>query len=193
MSTITAPSREYTVDQLDAMSNAKQYELVDGQLEARTVSGLSSYVGCKAARLLMNHCERLNLGYVFGADYGYACFSDPKTLRRPDVSCILAERFSPEQLKTGYATIPPDLAVEVLSPNDLAHKIEHKINEYLQAGVRLIWVINPILQSVYIYRLDGTTTYMHAKDDLSGEDVIPGFQCRVHELFDIGAKKPLDV
>lgn len=187
MSTVTAPPREYSLDQLAAMANGKHYELVDGHLEGRTVSGLSSYIGGILVELLNSYCRPTRLAYVFPSDYGYACFADKKRLRRPDVSCVLTERLTFEQLEAGYATIPPDLAVEVLSPNDLAYKVAEKVDEYLKAGVRLIWVVDPIRQTVLLYRLDGSIGFLRAGDDLSGEDVLPGFHCLVADLFGVGA------
>lgn len=186
MSTITAsPPREYSLDQLDRMASGKHYELIDGYLEERTVSGLSSYVAGVLIELLNAHCRPSRLAYVFPSDYGYVCFGSKKRLRRPDVSCVLTERLTLEQLQIGYATIPPDLAVEVISPTDLAYKIAEKVDEYLKAGVRLIWVIEPVRQTVHLYRLDGSIAFLRAGDELSGEGVLPGFHCRVADLFGV--------
>lgn len=88
---------------------------------------------------------------------------------------------SEELLAAGYMPIAPDLAVEVLSPNDHAYEVDQKVDEYFGAGVRLIWIVNPEKRTVIIHRPDGTVTKLTAKDALDGEDVVPG--CPVHEFF----------
>jgi Uma2 family endonuclease len=71
----------------------------------------------------------------------------------------------------------------VISPNELYSEVEEKVDEYLAAGVRLVWVIDPPHRSVRIHRADGTVTDLHESDELSGEAVVPGFCCPVAELF----------
>jgi Uma2 family endonuclease len=73
--------------------------------------------------------------------------------------------------------------VEVISPGDLAHEVAEKIEDYRQAGVALIWVIEPELRIVDVYRMNGVNSRLREADELSGEDVLPGFICRVAELF----------
>ena len=70
-----------------------------------------------------------------------------------------------------------------MSPNDLASEISVKVEEYLEAGVPLVWVISPDAETVIIHRVDGSVTKLHLEDDLNGEDVLPEFRCQVSELF----------
>jgi Uma2 family endonuclease len=115
---------------------------------------------------------------------GYQCFpASPEKIRRPDVSFIAKERLSKDLLAHGYIYIAPDLAVEVLSPNDLAYEVDQKVDEYLSAGVRLIWIVNPEKRTVTIHRPSGTVTKLNDQDVVDGEDVLPGFRCPVHEFF----------
>ena len=104
-------------------------------------------------------------------------------MRRPDVSFIRKERLPEGPTSEGYIYIPPDLAVEVISPNDLAYEVDHKVVEYLDAGVALVWVINPEARTVRIHRRSGSLGWLREEDELSGEDVLPGFRCRVSKLF----------
>ena len=90
---------------------------------------------------------------------------------------------TPEVWEQGHVLIYPDLAVEVVSPNDLAYETQEKVEEYLRAEVPLIWVIYPQDHVVLVYRKDGSTARLCDGDELSGEDVVPGFSCRVHDLF----------
>lgn len=84
---------------------------------------------------------------------------------------------------TGHCRVTPDLAIEAVSPNDIAYAVEAKIEQWLAAGVRLVWVLYPDTQRLHVHRQDGTASKLRADDMLSGEDVVPGFQCRVAEIF----------
>jgi Uma2 family endonuclease len=86
-------------------------------------------------------------------------------------------------LPKGHVRIAPDLAVEVVSPRDLAPELDEKLEDYRKAGVRLVWVISPESRTVTIYRGDGSVSRLHEDDVLSGEDVIPGFRCEVRSPF----------
>ncbi|HEU4754238.1 MAG TPA: Uma2 family endonuclease, partial [Armatimonadota bacterium] len=107
----------------------------------------------------------------------------PRDVRRPDVSFIARGRLPGEQLPKGHATVAPDLAVEVISPNDLFYEVEAKIGEYLEAGVRVVWIVNPQERSLHVYQGDGSTARLQETDTVSGEDVLPGFTCEVGSLF----------
>ena len=88
-----------------------------------------------------------------------------------------------ELMETGHLPIAPDLAVEVISPNDTAHEVAEKIEEYQQVNVPLIWVIEPVLRIVDVYRKNGVNSRLHESDELLGENVLPGFRYQVSELF----------
>jgi Uma2 family endonuclease len=94
------------------------------------------------------------------------------------------------QWSEGYVTIPPDLAVEVASPSDEVYDLEQKVEEYLRAGVRLIWVIHPEVRAIQVTRADRSGHRLGPGDELSGEDVVPGFRCPVASLFP--ATQPAD-
>jgi Uma2 family endonuclease len=183
MSTIEA-RRTYTPQDLLALPDANAYELVDGELVERNVSVLASLVEGIVFNLLLVHIRSHQLGWIWPSSLGYQCFPDaPNKVRRPDVSFVGRERMTTAHLAEGHLSIPPDLAVEVLSPNDLAYEIDEKVEEYLRVGVRLVWVINPESRLVRVHRLDGSVTSLRAQDELGGEDVLPGFRCRVNDLF----------
>jgi Uma2 family endonuclease len=183
MSTVATKQR-YTPEDLLAMPDAVSYELVDGELVEREMGWRSGRIGFRVGKLLANHCDAHGLGWVAGAESSYQCYPDaPNKVRRPDASFISLGRLPADEEPEGHCRIAPDLAVEVISPNDLYYKVEDKVEEYLTAGVRLVWVVNPPTRAVHVYRADGTTTMLREADELSGEDVIPGFRCRVGELF----------
>ncbi len=181
---VAATRTQYTIEEFLALPDHRNYELVDGELEEIKVSNLSVWVAGRVFTRLEAHCEKSGVGEAFGADAYYECFPDrPKHARKPDVSFIRAERLPPGWLADGYFTIWPDLAVEVISPGDSAYKVDEKIREFLEAGVRLVWQINPEERIILIHRPDVTVTKLNDTGTLSGEDVVPGFLCSVAELF----------
>lgn len=183
MSTI-APKREITPAEFLAMPDAALLELVDGELVEKNVSVLSGRVEARVVRILDEYCEAKNAGEVWPGTTGCRFYPDaPDKIRKPDATFVRRERFSPEHYKEGFLTIRPDLVVEVISANDIATEVDEKIEEYLAAGVPLVWEVIPETRVVYVHRKDGTVTKLHLSDELTGEDVLPGFHCRVADFF----------
>jgi Uma2 family endonuclease len=184
MSTAIASEARYTPEDLLAMPDGKRYELVNGRLVERNRGAESSWVGTRLTSRLDRFCEDHNLGIVWAADNGYQCFAHaPGLVRRPDVSFVKKGRLSGDIAPKGWVKIAPDLAVEVVSPNDTAEDLEEKLDDYRTAGVPLIWVIYPELRKVRIIRLGGPVGELREHDVLSGEDVIPGFRCPLREIL----------
>ena len=105
-------------------------------------------------------------------------------VRRPDVSFIRLGRLPNEELPEGHCPVVPDLAVEVTSPRDTHHEVAEKVEEFLSAGVALVWIVNPKTRTVLVYRKDQpTVSFLHEQDELSGEEVLPGFRCPVRDVF----------
>ena len=166
------------------LDEPEHYEFVNGELVERNVSYLSSRVGSEVFRRLGNFVVENGLGEAIVDGLGYRCFGDePRRVRRPDVSFIRQDRVTREVTTSNEVPIPPDLAVEVVSPNDLFYEIEAKVQDYLAAGVQLVWVINPDSRIVQVFRADKSWDRLTASDELSGENVIPGFSCPVADLF----------
>jgi Uma2 family endonuclease len=178
--------REYTPEDLLTMPGGENYELVNGRLVERHMGILACWVASELTRVLGNHCREHQLGWVFASsgDAGYQGVPDsPRTVRKPDVSFVRYGRFSDEELPGGYARIAPDLIAEVISPNDKYEEVDEKIEEYLRAGVRLVWIISPRNHTIRVYRVNGSSQSLREKDELDGEDVAPGFRCPVRDLF----------
>jgi Uma2 family endonuclease len=184
MSTAVATRARYTPEDLLAMPDGKSYELVDGRLFERRSGARASRVGGKVASRLDQHCEKAGLGWVFGACCGYQCFPhDLNRVRKPSVSFVRFGRFPDQRLPEGWATIAPDLAVEVVSPSELAEELEERLDDYRMAGVPLVWVIYPELRKVRVLRREGSPSDLREDDELSGEDVVPGFRCLLREIL----------
>ena len=184
MMSIAESKSTFTIDELLAMPNGEDYELVDGQLVEVHMSNLSSSVGANIIGRLTEFNGRENAGTVFDGHSYYQCFPMyPGHARKPDASFISKARLPANWLAEGYFRIAPDLAVEVVSQHDSRYEVESKIQEYLDANVRLVWEINPEQRVIYVHRLDGSVAKLRENDTLSGEDVLPGFACRVGDLF----------
>jgi Uma2 family endonuclease len=193
MSTAVATKTEYTPEDLLAMPDGKSYELVDGQLVGRKMGAESSWVGGELYARLRQHGQEHQLGWVLPADNGYQCFPHaPGLVRKPDVSFVRYGRLPGGVLPKGWITIRPDLAVEVVSPNDTVEQLNEKLEDYEIAGIPLVWVIDPGSRSVMIYRGDGSIHRAHEADELSGEDIIPGFRCPVREILPQPEPSPTD-
>jgi Uma2 family endonuclease len=122
------------------------------------------------------------LGEVYSGDTGFLLQRDPDTVRGPDVAFVRRERLSAEPTE-GFFPGAPDLAVEVVSPNDLAQDIERKVQDFLKAGTAMVWVLYPDTRHVMVYRSRGEARVLGEKETLDGADVLPGFACAVEELF----------
>jgi Uma2 family endonuclease len=183
---LLAPTPTYTADDLLRMPLCKGYELVDGKLQELHVGAESSYIGGQLFALLLAYCRTKRLGWVFPPETSYQIFfpDRPNLVRKPDTSFVRLGRLPNERLPKGHIQLAPDLAAEVVSPNDLYYEVEEKVAEYRTAGVRLIWILVPPTRTVLVRRLDGTATEIGEGGELSGEDVVPGFTCRVADLFD---------
>jgi|SRR5579875_3049758 len=135
MSTATV----YTPEDLLTMPDGKSYELVDGQLVERKMGIKSSWVGGRLYSRLDQFCDGRRVGWAFTSEAGYQCFPhDPGRVRKPDVSFVRYGRLPGGELPDGWARIPPDLAVEVVSPNDLIGELDEKLADYEKVGIPLI-------------------------------------------------------
>jgi Uma2 family endonuclease len=184
MSAAIASKTHYTPEDLLFLADSDNYELVDGRLVERHMGLESSWVGARLVIRLGRYAEDHELGWTFLSENGYQCFPHkPSLVRRPDVSFIRRERLPEGRLPKGWAIFPPDLAVEVVSPNDLAESLEVKLTDYRKAGVPLLWVIYPGARTVRVHHGDGSARCLDEFDELLGEDVIPGFRCTVREIL----------
>lgn len=161
----------------------KSLELVRGVLVVKEPPGfLHGAVAARLAKVLMDHVDPRHLGMVLAAETGFKLQSNPDTVRAPDVAFVRAERV-PHPLPRGYAALAPDLVVEVLSPNDRPGAVLAKVGDWLDAGARLVWVVDPGARRARVYRADGSETLLAEDDTLDGEDVLPGFRCALGAIL----------
>ena len=174
------PERREPVDE-----DRKGYELIHGTWVEKTEMGLDALiVNNLLQHAITGHVLRKGLGAVAGPEGGYQLFSaQPKSIRKPDVSFVAKARLPNRKELGGNGKLVPDFVAEVVSPNDEAAALEQKIDEYLRAGVKLVWVVHPKTQVVYVFRPDGTAARKTAAESLDGEAVLPGLTVPVADLF----------
>lgn len=173
----------YTAEDLSAFEDGHCYELVNGRLVEKHRGAEAGLVAAKVIFLLQLFVRDHGSGLVFTSDAGYQIFADdPNRVRKPDVSFIGRGRLPGDRAPRGNIRIRPDFVVEVVSPNDLAEEVMARVADYLRAEVRLMWVIYPAARLVQVYR-PGDAALATPADELRGEDALPGFTCRVEELF----------
>ena len=163
---------------------AARRELVRGELIVREPAGFRH--GDIAARLLIavgTFVESRSLGRVFTAETGFRLRTDPDTVRAPDVAFVRRDRL-PDPPPRGYAAIPPDLVIEVLSPDDRPGDMLNKVGDWLQAGTSLAWVVDPERRTARVYRADGSQEPLTDADRLDGEAVLPEFQYELRRAFE---------
>lgn len=179
----TAP-KLMTADELLRLNDGLRHELVKGELLTMTPAGTThGMVAARLARLLGNWVDERGLGYVLGAETGFKLATDPDTVRAPDASFVAMQRIPPEGVPEKYWPGAPDLAAEVVSPGDSYEEVRAKVQEWLEAGTRLVWVVRPRARQVEVHTPDGRIALRGAEDELDGGDVLPGFACRVAALF----------
>lgn len=157
-------------------------ELVRGRLVREPPpASRHGWLQARISSLLADHAEQNDLGLVL-VETGFILSDDPPTVRAPDVAFIARER------ATGYPSdrygrTPPDLAIEIVSPSDRASAVLEKVFDYLDAGVRLVWVVDPASQSVSVYRSRSDIRILGVGELLEGDGVVAGLTMEVARLF----------
>lgn len=174
--------RIYTPDDLLRLPEAEHCELLDGTLVEKQKGAESDWIGMQIVTRLSNHIMGNRAGWVFGPETGYQCFPDKRNrVRKPDVSFIRASRL--DTVPKGHVKITPDLAVEVISPNDLYSEVQQKVREYQEAAFSLIWIVDPGTRTIDVLEAGRPMQRLSECDILTGGQVLPEFRCEVSELF----------
>jgi Uma2 family endonuclease len=157
--------------------------LVRGEVrETMPPGGRHGAVAVRLAMRLQLWADDFEGGYV-GVEAGYVLARNPDTVRGPDVSVVRAERIPSEGIPDGFWNLAPDLAVEVVSPSETAEEVREKVYDFLQVGTPLVWTFYPRVQEVIVQTPDGLARTYTSDMPLAFPDVLPGFTCRVADLF----------
>lgn len=163
-----------------------RYELVRGELRKMTPAGNKhGYLALRIASRLERHVEESGLGKTYAAETGFKLSSDPDTVRAPDAAFVSQARLDETGEVEGFWPGAPDLAVEVTSPSDAHTEVVEKALAWLEAGCRMVLVVDPGQRTVTVYRAldDIRILTSEAGETLDGADVVPGWRLPVTELF----------
>ena len=158
-------------------------ELVRGVVVREPPAGFEhGRIANRILYLLTGFVEEHGLGEVLASETGFVLFEEPPTVRAPDAAFV-AEGRVPSPAPPGFGRLTPDLAVEVIPPSNTVAEFHAKVMDYLDAGSRLVWVMDPATRSVTVYRSRKEIRLLSGADELDGEDVLPGFRVVLEELF----------
>jgi len=176
-------------DLLELPYDGRRYELLDGELKELPLIGFKAATAqSRITRLLGDHVEERDLGEVASGDPGIILRRNPDRVRGPDVAFFSKDRVPAVEPDT-FVDVVPDFLVEVISPNDKAFEVQDKIEEWLRAGVRLVWAVYPSTRSVVAYRSPSDIRLYGASDTITGEPALPEFACEVWRFFGRNAQK----
>jgi Uma2 family endonuclease len=172
-----------TAEQLLASPSLGRCELVRGELVMMSPAGFEhGVIAGEVYGHLFNFVKQNQLGVVTAAETGFKISQDPDTVRAPDVGFIRTDRV-PQIRTRGYFVGPPDLAVEVVSPDDRAGEVLAKVQDWLTAGCRAVWVVDPTSQTISVYRASRETALLTLGDAVTDEELLPGFRLAVGDVF----------
>jgi Uma2 family endonuclease len=176
---MTVDARLMTADELLRIpDDGYRYELVRGKLKKMSPAGEEhGNITAEILAQLRTFVRECKLGRAYGSDAGFLIFRDPDTVREPDVSFVRADRVVPTPK---YFPGPPDLAIEVVSPNDTYSEVRAKKDDYLRAGVQAVVIVDPATRAVTIHRPAGVE---EVQGTLIVEDVVPGWMLLLSDIF----------
>ncbi|MCC6123790.1 MAG: Uma2 family endonuclease [Pirellulales bacterium] len=173
-----------TAEEIFQLPNLGRCELIRGELFRMAPAG-SEHGGIirNLTVFLGTFVKKRKLGKIFGAETGFYIHRNPDTVRAPDVAFVRSERLS-EKLPKGFFEGAPDLAVEVLSPDDRPGYVQAEIRDWLDAGCLAVWIVDPDHETVTIYEKARDVVVFHRNDNLTGKRVLPGFSVPASEIFE---------
>lgn len=173
-----------TVAEFEARCGDERAELIDGEIvEIAPSSDGSSSIASTIAYLLGLYVRPIKLGCIYSADAGFVLFPDRETVRVPDVAFVRAERMPQGEARRHFARLAPDLAVEVLSPTDRLRDVRSKVAMSHEAGVPLVWLVDPDARTVTVLALGQETVTLTRSDTLDGGSVLPDLRIEIADIF----------
>jgi Uma2 family endonuclease len=164
--------------------NGKYRILVRGEVVETMPPGAKHGIVAITLGALLRNWSKRGTGGCVGCETGFILSRDPDTVRGPDVFYVRSDRIPKSGIPEAFWNSAPDLAVEVVSPSETADEIQEKVGDFLGAGTQRVWVVYPRRREVVIHRPDGSARTVAGSDVLEDQEVLPGFSCRVAELFD---------
>ncbi|MGH9840473.1 MAG: Uma2 family endonuclease [Blastocatellia bacterium] len=165
-----------------ALDQDLEYEIIDGRKEAKMAGARHGEICAQIIIELGLYLRKTRAGRIYTPD---TTFQIGVYDRLPDVSVIIAARIPEEGAPASKWEIAPDLAIEIISPNDAWEKVKEKVRDYFAAGVRQVWLVSQKDRDVTVYDSPTLIKVFTENDELTTETILPGFKCRVGDLFDV--------
>ena len=178
-------SKLMTVEEFEGLlEDGKRYELIDGELrEIAPTVNWHGEVEINLGTLLNVHVRTDGLGRVSCGEVLYVVRRNPDRVRAADIAFIRQDRVPSLEARQHIMEVIPDLVVEILSKHDTVEEISKKIDDWLGAGVQMLWIVDPFRRTVTIYQPERDPLLLGEHGTLEGDPVIPGFRCPVAEIF----------
>ena len=178
------PTSVVTAEQLARLPDDEyRYELVEGRVRRMSpVGGLHGMLVVRLAAALAAYVEQHDRGVIM-TEAGFVLGRNPDTVRAPDIAFVRKDRIPAEGVPRSYWQQPPDVAVEMLSPEDRPHDVHAKVRDYLRHDVRLVWVVDPDAREATVYRPSAVPATIGIDGALDGGGVLPGFTFALRSLF----------
>ena len=181
---VMATTQQITIADVERNPPEGNWELIDGEIvPVNPTSYRSARVTARILRILDEYTDAHQLGDIVGPDAGFVIFPDENTLVAPDVGFIASHRVPPAADQEHFARLAPDLVVEVMSPSDRMTDALRKVNLYLEAGVAIVWLVEPGPRTITIFRPDRAPHRLAGNESIAAEAMLPGFQMTVDDLI----------
>jgi Uma2 family endonuclease len=163
----------------------KWYELDAGRVVEMPSPGKAHGTVCwLVTRKLTHYLDARGEGYICQNDTGLVVARDPDTVRGPDLMLYL-DHSPMDQVTLRHADDVPTLVVEIMSPSDSMGKTLRRVQQYLGRGVPLVWIIEPEVSAVQVFRPNEFPKVLDDSEELTGNGILPDFCCRVSDLFTV--------
>ena len=184
MPTSVKPRLTTAAELFELSTDGVRHELFEGSLRMMSpAGGRHGRLAIRIAWLLNNHVMAKQLGVVLAAETGFRISVDPDTVLAPDVAIVENSRYSQVENEIGYLPLAPDLAVEVLSPNDRFSRVESKALAWLDAGSKLVLLVDPEMETIHAYRSRSQIQIFEKLESIECDDAVPGWTLEVNEVF----------
>lgn len=174
-----------TAEQLAALpDDGCRYELVQGELHMMSpAGGQHGRVAWRLGMLIGAFVDQRELGAVYAAETGFLISRDPDTVRAPDLAFVANEGLRRIEDPTRFVPFAPDLAAEVISPNDSFSAVEEKARCWLDAGTKAVLLVDPQNRTVHVYQRCAPIVVLRDDQELEVDEILPGWRIAVAELF----------